>query len=294
MIKTAYLACSVTLPGSPNRRADAFEHDYQIDCFRPALASKSIEIIEIDWRAPGMDWSKFDAVMIGTTWDYWDHPVEFLKTLDRIEASGALLFNPTRLVRWNSRKTYLRDLEDKGVPTIPTLWRDHPTAAELKDAFEELGTDDLVVKRQIGAGAHDQIRIRKGDAVSDYPHDAMIQPFLPTIQTEGEYSFILIDGAYSHALVKRARQGDYRIQSLYGGVEEKIEPSAEDIETARSVVAQLEDCPLYARVDMVRGNDGALWLMELELIEPYLYPLQADRLGEMLAAAMDLRLQGRD
>ena len=100
----------------------------------------------------------------------------------------------------------------------------------------------------------------------------------------------MIDGERSHALIKRAKKGDYRIQSLYGGTEERIPPSEADIEAARNVLSVLEEAPLYARVDMIRGGEGDLLLMELELIEPYLYPLQADALGEMFAAALKRRL----
>ncbi len=103
----------------------------------------------------------------------------------------------------------------------------------------------------------------------------------------------MIDGELSHALIKRAKSGDYRIQSLYGGMEDKVHPSTDEIEAARSVLAHLEEMPLYARVDMVRGKDGALWLMELELIEPYLYPEQADQLGALLATALSARLASR-
>lgn len=292
-MKVAYLASSVTLPGSPVRRADAFEHDYQIAEFAPALQAKDIDLVELDWRSSETDWSAYDAAMIGTTWDYSDHPVEFLETLEKIEASGVALYNSSRQVRWNSRKTYLKDLAQKGVKTIPTLWLSKPSAEELQKAYDTLQSDDLVVKRQIGAGAQDQIRIRRGETLSDYAHDAMIQPFLKSIQTEGEYSFIMIDGELSHALIKRAKSGDYRIQSLYGGMEEKVHPSADEIEAARSVLAHLDEMPLYARVDMVRGTDGALWLMELELIEPNLYPEQADHLGTLLATALSARLSSR-
>ena len=121
----------------------------------------------------------------------------------------------------------------------------------------------------------------------------MVQPFLPTIQTEGELSFIFIDGDLSHALIKRAKPGDYRIQSSYGGQEETIVPDGSDLDAARAVLDTLDETPLYARVDMLRHPDGSLLLMELELIEPYLYPEQGARLGERMAKAVAARLKGR-
>jgi len=118
----------------------------------------------------------------------------------------------------------------------------------------------------------------------------MVQPFLSTIQDEGGYSFIFIDGGFCHALLKTAKSGDYRIQSSYGGTETAVTPSASDLADATAILATLDETPLYARVDMLRGEDGGLLLMELELIEPYLYPLEGPELGPMMARAVASRL----
>ena len=107
---------------------------------------------------------------------------------------------------------------------------------------------------------------------------------------EGEFSFIFIDGVFSHALIKRAASGDYRIQSSYGGTEEKIEPDREDLRAATAMIETLDAPPLYARVDMLRAETGELLLMELELIEPYLYPQQGPDLGPLIAKALTRRL----
>jgi glutathione synthase/RimK-type ligase-like ATP-grasp enzyme len=125
----------------------------------------------------------------------------------------------------------------------------------------------------------------------DMPHRMMVQPFLPTIRTEGELSFVFVEGELSHALLKRAKAGDYRIQSAYGGHEDPIQPMRADLDAAHNVLSTLDDTPLYARVDMLRHPDGSLRLMELELIEPYLYPEQGPRLGERLARAVAARLK---
>jgi len=193
-------------------------------------------------------------------------------------------------VRWNSRKTYLRDLENKGAKLIPTLWLDVCDEAAAKAAFDALGADDVVFKRQVGAGAKDQHRVKRSEPIPVMPHAMMAQPFLPMIQTEGELSFIFIDGDFCHALIKRAQPGDYRIQSTYGGREEKIPPSADDLAAARAIIGTLDEAPLYGRVDMLRGADGGLLLMELEVIEPYLYPIEGPELGERLAAGVVRRL----
>ena len=290
MKKIAYLASRVTLPGSPIRRTDAFEHDYMMDALRGPFAARGMRVEDVAWDDPKVDWADYAAVIIGTTWDYWDRLEEFLSALERIEGQ-TWLFNGSALVRWNARKTYLRELETKGAKLIPTLWLDLADEAAAKAAFGTLGADDLVFKRQVGAGAKDQHRVKRGEPIPAMPHAMMVQPFLPMIQTEGELSFIFIDGEFSHALIKRAQPGDYRIQSTYGGREEKITPSAEDLAAARAIIGTLDEAPLYGRVDMLRGDGGGLLLMELEVIEPYLYPVEGPELGERMAAGVARRLR---
>ena len=277
-MKIAYLSSEVTIPGSPIRRDDAFEHDYMMESLRPAFADRDMEVIDIAWDNAQADWSQFGAAIIGTTWDYWDHQARFLKTLGDIQARIPL-YNPAELVLWNSNKIYLKDLESKGARLIPTLWVDVVSEGEATRLFDALQTDDLVFKRQVGAGAAGQHRLSRGEAFPAMPHPMMVQPFLPTIQTEGELSFIFIDGELSHALIKRAKSGDYRIQSSYGGWEEAIAPTSDDLSAATAIIDMLDEPALYARVDMVRGAAGGLLLMELELIEPYLYPEQGPELG---------------
>lgn len=298
-MRIAYLASAVTLPGSATRRADAFEHDQMMQSLqtqnRQMMDSLSpetgggIQFEAIAWDDHAADWAAFDGVVIGTTWDYWDRVEAFLATLEQIEAATPL-FNPSALVRWNCHKSYLRDLEARGARLIPTLWLEEASEAAVQAAFDQLGSDDLVFKRQVGAGADGQHRIRVGAPVPDMPRPMMAQPFQRAIQTEGEYSFVFVDGDLSHALVKRAKTGDYRIQSAYGGVETAIAPPKSDIAAATSILETLEARPLYARVDMVRGDDGALLLMELELIEPFLYPLQGPELGARMRTALNRRI----
>ena len=230
-------------------------------------------------------------MIIGTTWDYWDQPDQFHRTLERIERQTRL-FNPAPLVRWNSDKRYLQQLEAKGARLIPTLWIETVNQAAYEQAFETLKSDDLVFKRQVGAGADGQYRLTRGNAKPDMPYPMMVQPFQTAIQTEGEYSFIFIGGAFSHALLKQAKSGDYRIQSSYGGIETAITPEASDLAAAQAILTLLDEAPLYARVDMLRGETDEMRLMELELIEPYLYPVEGPELGPMMAAALATRLDG--
>ena len=285
MMKIAYLSSKATLPGSPTRRSDAFEHDRMMDALRAPFADQAMDIVDVDWADAAQDWSEYGAVIVGTTWDYWDYHDAFLKTLKGIERATRL-FNSAALIEWNSHKGYLRALEQKGARLIPTLWIDQVDATRAAEAFSLLDSDDLVFKRQVGAGADGQYRLSPDSPLPEMPHPMMVQPFLVRIQEEGEYSFIFIDGRFCHALLKTAKPGDYRIQSTYGGQETPITPNFADLAAAEAVLQTLTETPLYARVDMLRGNDGELLLMELELIEPYLYPLEGPDLGPMMAAAI--------
>ncbi|MEO1324253.1 MAG: hypothetical protein AAFV59_14725, partial [Pseudomonadota bacterium] len=276
------------LPGSPLRRSDAFEHDRMMDALRAPFAERGMQVIDVDWADQNQNWSDYGAAIIGTAWDYWDRHEHFIATLRQIEAETRL-FNSADLVTWNSYKGYLRELEKSGARLIPTLWIDQVDKPTFSKAFEALQSDDLVFKRQVGAGADGQFRLSPTDSLPDMPHPMMVQPFLSCIQTEGEYSFIFIDGQFCHALLKTAQTGDYRIQSTYGGRETAIIPSESDLSEAAAVLQILEETPLYARVDMLRGDDDRLLLMELELIEPYLYPLEGPNLGPMLAEAIARR-----
>ncbi|MEL6738739.1 MAG: hypothetical protein AAFO28_07415 [Pseudomonadota bacterium] len=294
MSTIAYLACATTVPSSGERRGDAFEHDLMISAIEPALASRGLELRVIDWEAPLDEFDGVALAMIGTTWNYWDKAQVFLDKLDALRARGVTMCNPPDLVRWNITKTYLRELEANGARTIPTLWRETVTAKGVAEALDVFECDRVVVKRQIGAGADGQELIARTSLPNKdwvFGQPAMLQPYLPAIVREGELSIIFIDGALSHALVKRAADGDYRIQSLYGGKEEVYSPSPEDTAAAQAILDAVPfETPLYARIDMLRMEDGGLAVMEAELIEPYLYPVQGPKLGEILADAIAKRV----
>ena len=288
-MKFAFLACSTTLPGAPDRRADAFEHDQQMAALVAALRLGE-SVTDIDWQAPLEAFAGFDAALIGTPWDYWDNREAFLAKLDAIAALGVPVHNAPAVVRWNIDKGYLAELGARGVATIPTLLIDNPGPAEILAAFDHFACDRVVVKRRVGAGAEGQFDFtRDNPPAADWRmgHAALVQPFLPGIVDEGEHSLIFIDGQFSHGLIKRPAPGDYRVQSLYGGWDTAVTPAPADLAAAEAVVAGLPfPAPLYARIDLVRGPDGTLLLMEAEVIEPFLYPLQGPELGPRLLAGL--------
>ena len=291
--RVALLIAENLASDAPDRRADAYLFDVQRKVLEAAFGEVDLTLETVRWTDTERDWRRFDAALVLACWDYQDRHEDFLAGLATIAAADVAIFNPLDLVRWNIRKTYLCDFEGWGVPIVPTLWAEAPQAGDILAAFNAFGVDEVVLKRQVGGGARGQKRFGRASApesgeVLDRP--GMIQPLIPSIVTEGEYSFLFIDGAFSHALVKRAAPGDYRIQEAYGGRSLKVEPSAADRARASAVLEALDAPPLYARVDMVRGHEGGLLLMELEALEPYLFPIEGPSIGAMLAAALNRRL----
>ena len=292
MTEIALLTAANLVSDAPDRRADAHLFDIQLDILRGGFAPHGLTLTPVRWIDP-IAWTRFGAVLVNSAWDYQDRHEDFLATLDRIAALGVPVFNDPGAVRWNIRKTYLREFEARGVPVIPTLWPEAPTRDDIVHAMSAFGIEDVVLKRQVGGGARAQVRYTRAnmpEAGSIMDRPGMIQPFIASIATEGEYSFLFVEGEFSHALVKRAKSGDYRIQEAYGGTSQAIDPTPADRAAAQAVLAALATPPLYARVDMVRGQAGELLLMELEVIEPFLFPKDGPHIGEMLGAALKKRL----
>jgi len=293
MTDIAYLISANVVSGRPEARADAFEFDRQWAAIEPACAEAGARLTPLVWTETAPDaLAEYDAAVIGPVWDYAGQAERFLAYCDDVGARLPLL-NPTAVLRWNLDKRYLRALEREGAPVIPTRWAETPGDADLAAALTAFDAEGLVVKPVVGAGGEGQKRVsRDAPQLGDWTGGpAMIQPFLPSILEEGEYSFLFFGGAFSHALQKQAAPGEYRIQSIYGGRERPVEPAAEDVALATRCVqagAALtgEDRLLYARVDMVRLPEGDLALMELELIEPYFYPEQGPDCGPAFAAAL--------
>ncbi len=275
MKKIAVLASDNMMPGHPNEREDSFERDEEMGKLVPAFAAQGMELDLIRWRDAAEKSAEYDAMLPLLVWDYFEgNEAAFTAEMAKVEGQTKL-FNRFKVLNWNSNKSYLDELEREGAPVISTLTVDRVTESGVARAFEELGTDTLVIKPQVGGGAWRQVLYKKGDPFPNKnelpPEAAMIQAFLPSVTEEGEYSFLYFGGEFSHGLIKRPKKGDYRIQSLYGGTEETYEPSSQERNAARAVLNALDFTPLYARVDLLRGLDGKLKLIELEMIEPYLY-----------------------
>jgi glutathione synthase/RimK-type ligase-like ATP-grasp enzyme len=223
------------------------------------------------------------------SWGYHLQPARW-DTMLQAWPDEVLLLNPPSLLRWNSDKRYLSDLEAAGVAVVPTVFADIATGGELEAARAAFEADELVVKPRISASASSTSRVGRGDAAPNLA-DAMIQPFMPSVQDEGELSIFFFGGERAHAVRKVAAPGDFRVQREYGGTFTVVEPNAAETSVAQRALAAAPGTPFYARVDLVPDPAGQPRLMELELIEPDLYLDLAPDRGASFAAALTAELR---
>jgi glutathione synthase/RimK-type ligase-like ATP-grasp enzyme len=244
-----------------------------------AMAEAGWQVDCVPWRDPAIDWERFDAVYICTPWDYPDDPERFMQVLATIDESTAALINPLALVRWTLTKTYLGDLEQQGGAVVASLWFDAFDPAAIDGWFAALGSDKVVIKPAVGANAQDTYVLTRPVASARVAElrerftgrAFFVQPFMASIQSEGEYSLFFFGGKYSHAILKTPAPGDFRSQEEHGADIQSIDATPEQIVAAEKLLALVEPQPTYARVDLVRDDAGRYRLMELELIEPSLY-----------------------
>lgn len=222
-------------------------------------------------------------------WGYHLQPARW-ETLLAAWPDDVLLLNPAALLRWNSDKRYLNDLAAAGVPIVPTRFAGLANDAELAAARAEFGADELVVKPRISASARSTSRVAPADPAPNLA-DAMIQPFMPSVQDQGELSVFFFGGDLAHSVRKVAAPGDFRVQREYGGAFTLVEPSEAELSVACAAMAATPQQPFYARVDMVPDAAGQPRVMELELIEPDLYLDLAPDRGASFAAALAERLR---
>jgi glutathione synthase/RimK-type ligase-like ATP-grasp enzyme len=272
------------------------------DLAHQPFAALGWRVVNAPWQQRHA-WTSFDAVVVRSTWDYPADPRRFLGVLDDIVAAGVPLFNSPDLIRWNVTKTYLADLRRRGVSTVPTIARDWLQPGDLDTCFDALGTDDLVVKPVIGGNATGVFRVtrrssRRDVAFVEQAHASaplLVQPFATAVPGEGEYSLFYFDGGYSHAVLKTPAAGDFRVQEEHGATITPVVATEEHRAAGEAALRSLSEVPLYARVDLVRANDGdGFWLMELELVEPSLYLRMHAEAPVRFARAFAARMAVRD
>jgi glutathione synthase/RimK-type ligase-like ATP-grasp enzyme len=259
------------------------------------LARLGWDVVEVPWSWHEQDWTLFDLVVIRSPWDYQDSPEAFLKTLENIEAAGVRLLNPLSVCRWNLDKRYLRELEQRGVPIVPTIWLDRLDLDDVPDLYTQLGDPSaLVIKPTVGAGAQG-VFVLSRQSKSDWKtllrlyedQPLMVQPYLESITSVGEYSLFYFGGQYSHSIQKVPKPGDFRVQEEHGGIITPCTPDDALREAADLAMAAMDVELLYARVDLVLLKDGTPALIELELTEPSLYFPYDDQSPQRFADALD-------
>jgi len=227
------------------------------------------------WDDPDLGGGDFDAALVRSCWDYTMQSGRFVATLARHEASGLPVINPASVIRWNADKTYLQALQAAEAPVIPTMWVDRLDASGVARAFDDFDAVEIVVKPQVGAGSQGTIRLRRNswseaDLIAGPQGPAMAQPFYPAIETEGEMSLFYFGGSRAHAVRKTPPPGGWFANAMdarFAGCEASAEAQA----IAEAALAAAPEGVVYARVDLVRDPAGGLRVIELELIEPYLF-----------------------
>ena len=234
----------------------------------------------------------YDLILPVIAWGYHRDHERWLKACATWREACLAVANPAEVLRWNSDKAYLARLAAKGVPIPPTRWIDRVTQDQVDAAFAETGAPVLIVKPTVSGGAWRTTRIARGEPIADLPEGAaMIQPYLKSIETEGETSLLFFGGRFSHAVNKRPAAGDFRIQVQFGGLYRAVTPDAAAMALAQQVLAAIDEPLLYARIDMARDDDGQWVLMEAELIEPDFYLDQDPANGAGFAGAIKARLE---
>jgi hypothetical protein len=250
-----------------------------------ALRSRGIDAVPVVWTEAAPDWSSFDLALIRSTWDYHRRYDEFLRWF-RETSEGVTLWNPSEVLVWNTHKTYLRDLAATGVPTVPTAWG--RSTDDLCRAAGSRAWGRVVVKPSVSANAERTVLLDSPDLIDglsleDRGRDGwMVQPYVDEVEGRGERSLIFLDGRFSHAAQRKAALNP-DVPLVDGAA---VEAAPGELETARQALSVVPGPWLYARADLVTTPDGTARVMELELVEPFLYFRAAPQAAEAFAATL--------
>ena len=256
---------------------------------------RALEALGVAWERPiwddaRIDWSRYDAVLIRTTWDYQEKEPAFVAWASHV-ATVSKLFNPPEVITWNTKKTYLRDLEEAGARLTPTQWLEVGTTPDIAERMKDAGWQRGFLKPVVGATARETLRFNadpEGLSAAQAHLDRllptesmMLQPYLSTVEEAGELSALYFGGEYSHGVRKVPVPGDYRVQDDFGASDEPYaftESEEAELSAMRAALTTVlsqrlgvSDSLLYARVDVLRDGHGGLYLNELELVEPSLF-----------------------
>ena len=244
----------------------------------PALRHYGASVDICVWDDARIDWRLYDVVVIRCPWDYHEKLPAFITWLDLLTSQNVKVINDIATLRWNMCKEYLLDLEKKGVAIIETLLVSTDDRRSIREIMRQRNWTELVLKPVASAGAWRTLRVSENNldaaeaqfSVWRDEQAFLFQPFMPEIVNEGEWSLLFFAGQFSHAVIKRAKSGDFRVQTDHGGTRHAIVAPPVIRQQAQHIVQALPRTPCYARVDGV-VRDQEFLLMEIELLEPELF-----------------------
>lgn len=260
-----------------------------------ALKTKGFTVERTYWDNPDYNWSQTKAIVFRTIWDYFERFDAFQEWLQKVHIK-TILINPLSLIEWNIDKHYLKDLSEKGIRVMETDFVDKGYHRTLAEVCQHKGWKDIVIKPAISGAAFHTYKIMETEIIKNEAlfeklvgeRDMLVQEFQPTIMSKGEASLMVFNGKYTHAILKKAKPGDFRVQDDFGGTVHEYQPTPEEITFAEKVFATCNPMPAYGRVDIVWDAKGNPMLSELEIIEPELWvrnhPAAAKDFAEGIAA----------
>lgn len=259
-----------------------------------ALLARGLSSTRVNWADPSVDWTQFQCAVFRTTWDYFDQRDVFCEWLDAV-SNKTRLCNDVSLIHWNMDKHYLRDLEINEIPVIPSVFVEQGSQISLHDVLADHGWNEAIIKPCISGGARHTYRLNRASIATVEPiinaliseESFLLQPFQSSVLEDGEDTLMLFNGVVTHAVRKKPKAGDFRVQDDHGGSVETFTPTAAHIDLAERAMAACHIAPHYGRVDMVRDNEGNLAVMELELIEPELWLRNHPSAATLFAGAIE-------
>ena len=261
------------------------------ELLKSAFEAQGLKVDITYWDNPSYEWQQTKSVLFRTVWDYFERFDEFWEWLEQVKTKTRLI-NSYELIKWNIDKHYLRDLKNNGIQVVPTYFADRGNNICLQEIANLNDWKHIVIKPAISASAFNTYKITNDEIEQKeqlfyellQTHDMLVQPFFPTISELGEASLMVFGGKFTHAILKKAKAGDFRVQDDFGGTVHDYNPTQEEIKFAEKVFQSCTSLPIYGRVDIVWDSNKHIYLSELEIIEPELWirnrPESANKIAE--------------
>lgn len=262
-----------------------------------ALKEKNLSVVKKDWNDSIFDWETTRSILFRSTWDYFDKFELFKKWFNKTK-NKCLMINSTETIEWNIDKHYLLDLQEHQIPIPNSEFIKRGSSIDLSLLMQKKNWNEIVVKPTISGAAKNTYRLKKEEIIQFgpkwekliYEEDFIVQEFQNNVISEGEVAMIVIGGKFTHAVLKKAKEGDFRVQDDFGGSIAIYNPSEEMVKLAEKCTRILTPIPSYARVDIIWDNLMDLAVSELELIEPELWFRLNPNAAQKLAQHVDLIL----